>query len=90
MQVDAAQQHNISPGEPKSSKISKAAQDFEAILVATLLNSLQKAIGTLPGGTDDPVQKSYGEFATEALASNICAAGGFGISRLLIAALNKK
>ena len=90
MQIDGSQYQNFSAIAHDSSRINKAARDFESILVATLLNSLQKAIGILPGAAEDAVQKSYGEFATEALASTICASGGLGISRLLITALNKK
>ena len=83
MQIQALP-HSYSAAASSSPKVEKAAREFEAILLTTLLNSLQKTMVSLPGGSGDSAQESYSQFGMEALASGICAAGGMGISRMLI------
>ncbi len=83
MQIQALP-HSSSAAASLSPKVEKAAREFEAILLTTLLNSLQKTMVSLPGGGGNPTENSYSQFGIEALASGICAAGGLGISRMLI------
>ncbi len=61
----------------------KAARDFEASLIASLLESMEKTLATLPGeqglaGADD-----YNYMGTQALAQSISAHGGFGLAALI-------
>lgn len=63
---------------------AKAAREFEASLIRSLLESLEKTFATLPGedaltGADD-----YNYLGTQALASGLAARGGFGIADLII------
>jgi len=64
-------------------KAEKAAQDFEAVLLGSLLESLQK---TFAGTSEDgPAGSSnYTVMATQALASAMSAHGGIGIARLIL------
>jgi Rod binding domain-containing protein len=63
-------------------KGEKAARDFEAILLTSLLDSLQK---TFSGVADDstPGASDYRLMGTQALASAIADRGGIGIARLI-------
>jgi Rod binding domain-containing protein len=65
-------------------KNQKAARDFEALLLAPVLDSLQK---TLAGDADDaktPGASDYRRMATQALTEAIAARGGIGIARLIL------
>lgn len=64
-------------------KAEKAAQDFEAVLLGTLLDSLQK---TFAGTADEgPAGSSnYAAMGTQALASAMAARGGIGIAKLIL------
>ncbi len=64
-------------------KAEKAAQDFEAVLLGSLLESLQK---TFAGTSEDGPAGSgnYALMGTQALASAMSAHGGIGIARLIL------
>jgi len=87
MQLQGA--HSSLPSTPEKAKVVTAAREFEAMLLTTLLNSLQKDLGSVPGEEGDSAAQSYGQFGIEAIANGISAAGGLGISRLLVAKLLK-
>lgn len=63
-------------------KAEKAARDFEAVLLGSLLESLQKSFA---GTSDsDPAGNNYAAMGTQALASAMSARGGIGIARLIL------
>lgn len=64
-------------------KGAKAAREFEAQLIGTVLASMEKTFAAIPG--QDPVagEDDYNYLGTEALASAIAAGGGFGIAKLI-------
>lgn len=64
-------------------KVAKAARDFEAVMLATLLESLQKSFG---GGLDDSSTGSaeYGSLGTQALATAMAERGGIGLAKLVL------
>jgi len=71
------------PATPVLGKGQKAAREFEAQLIGTVLQSLEKTFADVPGqdamaGSDD-----YNYLGTQALASAMAAGGGFGIARLI-------
>lgn len=77
-------QPSASPAsQPTPSKAEKAAHDFEAILLTSLLDGLQKAF---TGVSDDDPSGSgnYALMGTQALASAMAAGGGLGIARLIL------
>jgi hypothetical protein len=62
---------------------ANAARDFEAYLIGSLLESVEKTFAAMPGqdaiaGSDD-----YNYLATRALAQGIAERGGFGIASML-------
>jgi Rod binding domain-containing protein len=63
-------------------KDQKAACDFEAMLLAPVLDSLQK---TVSGSNDSTVGASdYCRMGTEALSQAIAARGGIGIAKIIL------
>lgn len=68
---------------------AKAAHEFEASLIASLLSSLEKTFGSAPGESEIPGADSYNYLGTQALSEAIAARGGFGIARLITQHLPK-
>jgi Rod binding domain-containing protein len=74
-------------GKDTSSKIDKAAHDFESILVGQWLEKAEKSFATVPG--TDPDQSSdsahdqFQSIACEALAKGLSKTGGFGIASMI-------
>jgi Rod binding domain-containing protein len=64
-------------------KAQKASQDFESVLLASLLESLQKSFAGDPqsgsSGSDN-----YALMGTQALASAMSAQGGIGIAQMIL------
>ncbi|MGO9440737.1 MAG: hypothetical protein ACLPXM_09360 [Terriglobales bacterium] len=72
-----------SSATPALGKGPKAAREFEAQLIGTVLQSLEKTFAALPGQDAIAGEDDYNYLGTEALASAIAAGGGFGIARLI-------
>ena len=64
-------------------KGAKAAREFEAQLIGTLLESLEKSFAAVPGQDAMAGGDDYNYLGTRALASAIAAGGGFGIAKLI-------
>ena len=62
---------------------ARAAREFEASLIASLLESLEKTYAALPGESSLPGSDDYNYLGTQALATGIAARGGFGIAALI-------
>jgi len=61
----------------------KAAREFEAQLIGSVLESLEKTFAAVPGGDAMAGEDNYNYMGTQALASAIAAGGGFGIAKLI-------
>lgn len=72
---------------PALGKGQKAARDFEAQLIGTVLESLEKTFANLPGQDAIAGEDNYNYMGTQALASALAAGGGFGIARMISAHL---
>ncbi|HWZ82550.1 MAG TPA: rod-binding protein [Terriglobales bacterium] len=75
---------NLPPSMPAGkAKAIKAAQDFEAVLLTSVLDALQKSFADsssdAPAGSDN-----YGAMGIQSLASTISANGGIGIARMIL------
>jgi Rod binding domain-containing protein len=68
---------------PAPGRGEKAAREFEAQLIGTVLESLEKTFATLPGEDAIAGQDDYNYLGSEALATGLAAAGGFGIARMI-------
>ncbi len=69
-------------------KLPKAAQEFEAILLNSLLQSLHDSFCSLPGDDSKAASDGYSAMGTQALASELAASGGLGIARMMITHLD--
>src|SRR5208337_3801105 len=61
----------------------KAAREFEAQLIGTVLESLEKTFAAVPGQDAMAGEDDYNYLGTQAFASAIAAGGGFGIAKLI-------
>jgi len=62
---------------------AKAAREFEAHLIGSLLESMEKTFATLPGEDAMPGADNYNYLGTHALAEALAAKGGFGIAVMI-------
>jgi Rod binding domain-containing protein len=62
---------------------AKAAREFEANLIGSLLQSMEKTFATLPGESTLPGADDYNYLGTQALAEGLAARGGFGIAAMI-------
>jgi Rod binding domain-containing protein len=79
------------PPRPKSidpAKIRDAAQQFESLLLAQLLQSSHPSGGWLGGG-DDSASGTAFSFAEQELATSMAQHGGIGLAKLIASALEK-
>jgi Rod binding domain-containing protein len=72
------------PTVPPATKLKaeKAAQDFESVLLGSLLESLQKSFAASDDGSAG--SDNYSVMRTQALASAISSQGGVGIARMIL------
>jgi Rod binding domain-containing protein len=68
---------------PALGKGPKAAREFEAQLIGSVLESLEKTFAALPGQDAMAGEDDYNYLGTQALASAVAAGGGFGIARMI-------
>jgi Rod binding domain-containing protein len=61
----------------------QAAREFEAHLLASLFDSLEKTFSTVPGQNAMPGADDYNYLGTQALASAVASSGGFGIAAMI-------
>jgi len=67
------------------SRVAKATQDSEALLLTSLLAPLEKSFSAVPGESSAPAgSEDYGYMGVQALASALAGTGGLGIARLVL------
>jgi hypothetical protein len=64
-------------------KGQKAAREFEAQLIGTVLESLEKTFAAIPGQDEMAGEDDYNYLGTKALATAVAAGGGFGIAHMI-------
>lgn len=74
---------SLQPSTNSPEQISKAARDFEAILLRSLLEPLQKSFSSVTGEPSQVGQDDYQYLGTEALASALASSGGLGIADMI-------
>ena len=62
---------------------AKAAREFEAQLIGSLLESLEKTFAAVPGQDATPGADDYNYMGTQALAGALADHGGFGIAAIV-------
>jgi Rod binding domain-containing protein len=81
----------LTPTVPKDkdpAKIQDAAQQFEALLLGQILESVSKDGGWMGSGEDSSSSCANG-FAQEQLANMMAKQGGFGISKMIAEGLER-
>lgn len=78
-----ASPHGHSPGSLK-----KAAREFEAQLLATLLAPLEQSFSAVPGESSPTGADNYGYLGMQALATGLANSGGLGVAALLVRQLS--
>ena len=74
------------PSAAEVRKVIESAHQFEAVMLESFLEPMEKAFSTVPGnGNEDGLNMSgYGDMGTQAMASAISQAGGIGIADMLV------
>jgi len=62
---------------------ARAAREFEAQLIGSLLESLEKTFATLPGEETLAGTDNYNYLGNQALSKVLAAGGGFGIAAMI-------
>ncbi|HLW88693.1 MAG TPA: hypothetical protein VKR57_09375 [Terriglobales bacterium] len=78
------------PAAEHARKIAKAAHEFEAVLLNTVLGPLERTFSSLPGKETDAASDNYQSLGMQALTSNLATKGGWGIADLIIKSLSKR
>jgi Rod binding domain-containing protein len=75
-----------SPTPAEVRKVVEAAHQFEAAMLESFLQPMEKAFSTLPGGNDENGLgvSGFSDMGTQAMASAISQAGGIGIADMLV------
>jgi Rod binding domain-containing protein len=73
----------LATAAPKPGRGAKAAQEFEASLLASLLESMEKTFASLPGESTLAGSDDYNYLGIQALAGGLAARGGFGIAAMI-------
>ena len=68
---------------PAPGRGARAAQEFEAQLIGSLLQSLEETFAAVPGESSLPGADDYNYLGTQALAEVLAAKGGFGIAAMI-------
>jgi Rod binding domain-containing protein len=68
-------------------QVVKAARDFEAVLLGSLLRSMQEGFRSLPGEEAAAGGDDYQYVATQALAAALADSGGLGIAGMIVRTL---
>jgi len=66
-----------------SRRAAHAAREFEAHLIGSLVESLEKTFAAVPGDNPVPGADDYNYLGTQALAQAVAARGGFGIAAMI-------
>ena len=82
--ASVAQMATLPTAMPNPPRGAKAAREFEANLIASLLQSLEETFASVPGKTDLPGADNYNYLGTQALAGAIADHGGFGIAKMIL------
>lgn len=72
------------PGAEHHKKVVRAAQDFEAVLLGEMLQSLEKSLSAVPGESSDAGADDYHYLGTQALAAALAERGGLGIAQMIV------
>jgi Rod binding domain-containing protein len=70
--------------EAYGKRVARAAHQFEAVLLNSLLGSLEHSFSALPGKKSDSAADDYHSMGMQALSATLAASGGVGIASMII------
>lgn len=70
--------------KPDTEKMSRAAHEFESVLLNQLFGSLEHTFATLDKDKPESASDHYHFLGVQALASGVAAKGGIGIADMII------
>jgi Rod binding domain-containing protein len=76
--------------ETYANRVVHAARQFEAVLLNSLLGSLEHSFSALPGKKSDSIADNYHSMGMQALASTLATRGGVGIANMIVRNLLQK
>jgi len=71
-------------------KLTKAAQDFESVLLANLLENMQSAMSNLSGEPEDAAGDDFKGIGVQQIAKSWAESGGVGIARMILPYLGRE
>lgn len=75
---------SAAPSDLHTQKLVRAAHQFEAILLNSLLGPLEQTFASLGQQSDDPMSNQYQFLGVQTLASCLADRGGLGIADMII------
>lgn len=75
--------NSAAPTEAYVQRVGNAARQFEAVLLNSLLGSLEHSFSALPGKKSDSIADNYHAMGMQALASSLAGSGGVGIASMI-------
>lgn len=84
IQTVAGPGKSMSAGSPGLAKLTKAAGEFESILLESLWKSMKETFATADDEDSDPTLRSFDDWGIQAMAGAVGSAGGLGIKNLIL------
>jgi Rod binding domain-containing protein len=72
------------PESPAHKKLTKAAQEFEGMLISQLLGDFTSGLSSLTGDAPLAGSETLNSLAVQTLSTAMASRGGFGIGRMLV------
>jgi Rod binding domain-containing protein len=85
----AASAHPTATDSATRSKVQKAAQDFEALMISTLWKSMREESNE-SGEEQDAANQTLGDWGMSVAANSLAKWGGLGIGKMIIHSLTPK
>jgi len=92
MQISALQaaSHGVASDPRQTPKLTKAASEFEALLIGQMLRSARESSAADSGDGDGAeTNSSLMELGEQQLAQNLANSGGLGVAKIVIAGLSR-
>ncbi len=70
-------------------KVVKAAREFEALLLASILGPLERTFSALPGQETPTGSEAYQSLGMQALSAALAQHGGLGVANMVAKSLSK-
>jgi Rod binding domain-containing protein len=75
---------SLSANSPQLAKLTKAAGEFESILLESLWKSMKETFADSGDADSDPTLKSFDDWGIQAMAGAVGSSGGLGFKNMII------